>query len=155
LIILKKPDPHQSPLKQSLIEERKKLLLFGKGSILLEGSYKKSSFPILGTIPLTVSIDASNCDVFIKEVTVKLKRKLQFFGKNIIKSTRSILQNIYEEKRKICSKSEELLFNIPFKDSNEIEYYMKSSPLEKIQKYAVLFLMLVLILSMLCIILKL
>ena len=129
LIILKKPDPHQSPLKQSVIEERKKFLVFGNGSIILEGSYPKSSFPILGTIPLTVSIDASNSDVLIKEVTVKLKRKLQFFGKNKIKSTRSILQNMYEEKKKICSKSEELLFNIPFKDSNEIEYYMKSSPL--------------------------
>ena len=85
LNILKKPDPHQSPLKISIIKERKKLLLFGNGSILLEGSYPKTSFPILGTIPLTVSKDASNSDDLIKEVTVKLKRKLQFFGKNIIK----------------------------------------------------------------------
>jgi hypothetical protein len=111
------------------IEERKKLLLFGTGSILVEGVYPKYSYAILGTIPLTVKIDASKSDVVIGEVTVKLKRKLEFFSKNNIKSTRSILQNMYEEKKKVCSKTEDLLFNIPFRDSNEIEYYKNSCPL--------------------------
>lgn len=129
LIILKKPNYIESPLKVTAIEERKKLLLFGVGSIKVEASYPTNSFPILGNIPLKVSIDASKSDVVIKEVTVKLKRKLQFYGKNNLKSTRSFLQNMYEEKKKVCSKSEDLLFNIPFKDSNEIEYYLKSSPL--------------------------
>ena len=36
---------------------------------------------------------------------------------------------MYEETKSLCNKSEDLLFNIPFKDSNKIEYYMKSSPL--------------------------
>ena len=129
LIILKKPDPSERPLNMIKIEERKKLLLFGTGSILVEGVYPKYSYAILGTIPLTVKIDASKSDVVIGEVTVKLKRKLEFFSKNNIKSTRSILQNMYEEKKKVCSKTEDLLFNIPFRDSNEIEYYKNSCPL--------------------------
>lgn len=129
LIILKKPCPLQSPLKISIVEERKKLLLFGSGKILIEGSYPKSSFPILGNIPITVKVDASKSDVLIKSVTVKLKRKLEFFLKNSLKSKRSILQNMYQENKKVCSKCEDLLFNIPFKDSNEITYNLKSSPL--------------------------
>ena len=129
LIILKKPDPQKKPLNIVKIEERKKFLLFGTGSILVEGVYPKYSYPILGTIPFTVKIDAAQSDVLIKEVTVKLKRKLEFFSRNNLKSTRSILQNMYEEKKKVCSKTEDLLFKIPFRDSNEIEYYTKSSPL--------------------------
>lgn len=129
LIILKRPNPQKSPLRLSIVEERKKLLLFGTGSIMLESSYTKCSYPILGNIPLTVKIDASKSDVLIKEVTVKLKRKLEFYSNYNIKSIRTILQNMYQEKKKVCSKSEELFFNIPFKDSNEIEYYMNSSPL--------------------------
>ena len=129
LLILKKPILLESPLKVIKIEERKKLLFFGNGSILIEGSYPTSSFPILGNIPLTVKVDASNSDVLIKEVTVKLKRKLQFYSKDNPKSTRDILQNMYEEKKKVCSKNEDILFNIPFKDSNEIEYSMNCSPL--------------------------
>lgn len=129
LIILKRPDPIGYPLKETKIEERKKLLLFGAGPIKVEGSYPKSSYPILGNIPLTVKVDASKSNVLIKEVTVKLKRKLQFYNKNNSKILRSILQNMYEETKSLCNKSEDLLFNIPFKDSNKIEYYMKSSPL--------------------------
>jgi hypothetical protein len=129
IIILKKPKYIDGPLKMTVFEERKKLLLFGNGSIKVEALAPQNSFPILGTIPLTVTVDASKSDVLIKGVTVKLKRKLHFFSKNNIKSTRNIIQNMYEEKKKVCSKKEELLFNIPFKDSKEIEYYMKSSPL--------------------------
>ena len=129
LIILKRPDPHERPLKFKVVEERKKLLLFGTGSIIVEGSYPKYSYPILGNIPLTVKIDASKSNVLIKDVTVKLKRKLEFYSKTNNKISKTILQNMYVETRKVCSKSEDLLFNIPFKDSKEIEYYMTSSPL--------------------------
>ncbi len=129
LLILKKPCLLESPLTVTTTEERKKFLLFGKGSIIVEGSYPTSSYPILGNIPLTVRIDASSSDVIIKEVTVKLKRKLQFYSKTNLKSTRDILQNMYEEKKKVCSKYEDLHFNIPFKDSNEIEYSMNCSAL--------------------------
>ena len=129
LIILKKPCPLSSPLRISKEEERKKFILFGSGSIFVEGSYPKSSFPILGNIPLTVRVDASKSDVLIKDVTVKLKRKLQFYSKGRLNSMRTILQDMYEEKKKVCSKCEDLLFNIPFKDSNEIEYNLKSSAL--------------------------
>ena len=129
LIILKRPNYIDKPLKITKVEERKKLLLFGNGSIKIEASCPTNSFPILGIIPLTVTVDASKSDVLISEVTVKLKRKLQFSAKDNIRSTRSILQNMYEEKKKVCSKSENLLFNIPFKDNNSIEYYLNSSPL--------------------------
>ena len=129
LLILKGPDLHEGPLKFKVVEERKKLLLFGNGSIIIEGSYPKSSYPILGNIPLTVKIDASKSDVLIKQVTVKLKRKLEFYSKTNNKISRNILQNMYVETKNVCSKSEDLLFNIPFKDSNQIEYYMTSSPL--------------------------
>lgn len=129
LIIQKKPSILKIPLKVSKQEERKKFILFGSGSILIEGSYPKYSFPILGTIPLTVKVDASKSDVLIKDVTVKLKRKLQFYSKTKLNNVRTILENMYEEKKKVCSKSEDLLFNIPFKDSNEIEYNLKCTPL--------------------------
>jgi hypothetical protein len=129
LIIQKKPSIMKIPLKVSKVEERKKFILFGSGSILIEGSYPKYSFPILGNIPLTVRVDASKSDVLIKDVTVKLKRKLQFFSKAKLNSVRTILENMYEEKKTVCSKSEDLLFNIPFKDSNEIEYNLKCTPL--------------------------
>ena len=82
-------------------------------------SYPKSSFPILGTIPLIVKIDPSN-GVLIKEITVKLKRKLQFFDKDSSKNKRSILQNMDEQTKAVSNKSEELLFNIPFKDCKDI-----------------------------------
>ena len=129
LVILKRPCQLQSPLKVSVFEERKKLLVFGSGKIMVEGSYPKSSFPILGNIPLTVKVDASKSDVLIKAVTVKLKRKLEFFSNNKIKSKRTILQNMYEEKKDVCSKCEDILFNIPFKDGVDIQYNFKSSPL--------------------------
>jgi len=129
LIIQKKPNKMSLPLKVSKVEERKKLILFGSGSILIEGSYPTYSFPILGDIPLTVRVDASKSDVLIKDVTVKLKRKLQFYSKAKLNSVRTILENMYEEKKKVCSKSEDLLFKIPFKDSNEIEYNLKCTPL--------------------------
>ena len=129
LIIQKKPSIMKIPLKVSKVEERKKFILFGSGSILIEGSYPTYSFPILGNIPLTVKVDASKSDVLIKDVTVKLKRKLQFYSKAKLNSVRTILENMYEEKKKVCSKSEDLLFNIPFKDSNEIEYNLNCNPL--------------------------
>jgi hypothetical protein len=129
LIILKRPCLLQSPLRMSVVEERKKFLLFGSGKIVVEGSYPKSSFPILGTIPLTVKVDASKSDVLIKNVVVKLKRKLDFYSKDRLKSIRSILQNMYEEKKSVSSKSEDILFNIPFKDGTDIKYNMKSSAL--------------------------
>ena len=129
LIIQKKENIMDIPLKISKEEERKKLILFGSGSILIEGSYPRYSFPILGNIPLTVKVDASKSDVIIKEVTVKLKRKLQFYSKSKLSSVRTILENMYEENKKLCSKTENLLFNIPFKDSNEIEYNLKCNPL--------------------------
>ena len=129
LLIQKKPNIMKIPLKESRVEERKKFILFGSGSILVEGSYPTYTFPILGTIPLTVRVDASKSDVLIKDVTVKLKRKLQFYSKAKLNSVRTILENMYEEKKKVCSKTEDLLFNIPFKDSNEIEYNLKCTPL--------------------------
>ena len=129
LIIQKKPSIMNIPLKVSKEEERKKFILFGSGSILIEGSYPTYSFPILGNIPLTVRVDASKSDVLIKDVTVKLKRKLQFYSKAKLNCSRTILENMYEEKKKVCSKSEDILFNIPFKDSNEIEYNLACTPL--------------------------
>ena len=129
LIILKRPCLLQSPLRMSVSEERKKFLLFGSGKIVVEGLYPKSSFPILGTIPLTVKVDASKSDVLIKSVVVKLKRKLEFYSKDKLKSMRSILQDMYEEKKNVSSKSEDILFNIPFKDGPDIKYNTQSSAL--------------------------
>ena len=100
LIILKRPKYIDRPLTITKVEERKKLLLFGNGSIKIEASCPTNSFPILGIIPLTVIVDASKSDVLINEVTVKLKRRLEFSAKDNIRSTRSILQNMYEEKKK-------------------------------------------------------
>ena len=127
IIILKRPEPLESPLKVSKVEERKKHF-FWNGSIIWWLIYPTYSYPILRNIPLTVKVDASKSDVKIKRGYSAIKEILQFYTKNNSENLRAILQNLYEEKKKVCSKTEDLLFNIPFKDSNEIEYYMKSSP---------------------------
>ena len=51
----------------------KKYLVFKGGKIKIESSYPQFSYPILGKIPLSVSVDASQSETRVKEITVKLK----------------------------------------------------------------------------------
>ena len=122
IIIQKPPNKLQSPLLVKAEEDRKKYLIFGGGRIKVEGSYPTSSYPALGTIPVTVSVDASQSDVKIKNVTVKLKRKLEFYYKNSEDAKKKYLQLMYYETKKVNEIKEKIIFNIPFKDGNDIEY---------------------------------
>ena len=132
IIIQKPPFKLQSPLTVKAEEERKQYIFFGGRRIVIEGSYPQSSYIPLDTIPITVSVDTSESNFRVKDVTVKLKRKLQFYYKNSDKPKRNILQLMYYETKKVNDKKEKILFNIPFKDGNDIEYYNPNSLVDKV-----------------------
>ena len=127
IIIQKLPTKLPIPLKLKKEEEIRKYIFFSGGRIKVESSYPKSSYPILGKIPLTVSVDSSQSDNKIKEVNIKLKRKLEFFYKNSKKSKKKYLQVMYYESKKVNGIKENIEFNIPFKDGKDIEYYKENS----------------------------
>ena len=131
IIIQKPPIPNQKPIIESVEEERNKFIFFNKGRIRIEASCQKSSYAVLSIIPLTVMVDATQSSITIKEVTVKLKRKLEFNYLNKPKNKKKFLQVMYYETKKVGDTKENILFNIPFKDGNDIEYYFANSTFKK------------------------
>ena len=134
IIIQKPPNKLQSPLTIKAEEEQKKFILFDAGKIIIEASYPKSSYPALGTIPLTVSVDTSQSEYKIKDITVKLKRRLEFSYKKSTNPKRKILELLYYEIKKVNEIKEKFLFNIPFKDGKDIEYYTSNSMIDENQE---------------------
>ena len=127
IIIQKLPTKLLIPLKLEAEEENKKYIFFSGGRIKIEASITQPSFPILGNIPLTVSVDASQNSVKVKEIIIKLKRKLEFFYKNSPKSKKKYMQLMYHESKKVKEMKENIKFNIPFKDGKDIQYYTSNS----------------------------
>ena len=127
IIIQKNPDKVQRILKVANEEDKKKYAGKNGGITRVEASYPQYSYPALGNIPLTVLVNSSGSDTKIKEVIVKLKRLLEFKSKNSEKVDKRILQVMYSETRKIKEKTENILFNIPFKDGKEIDFCFSKS----------------------------
>ena len=134
IIIQKPPNKLQSPLTVKAEEAQKKYILFDAGKIIIEGSYPKSSYPALGTIPLNVLVDTSKSEFKIKEITIKLKRSLEFRYKKSKSSKIKKLELLYYETKKMSGIKENILFNIPFKDGNDIEYYTSNSTIYENQE---------------------
>ena len=130
IIIQKSPSCLSYPLKLIKEEDSKKYLILKGGKIKVESSYPQYSYPILGKIPLSVSVDASQSETRVKEITVKLKRKIEFKYKNSEKINKNIIQNMYYETKKVNSKKENLEFIINFKDGGDTEYYLSQSMFE-------------------------
>ena len=122
IIIQKSPDKTNRILK--IVEEGD---YKNGGKIRVEASYPKYSFPILSIIPVQVYINALKSEVKIKEVNVNLKRLVEFKNKNSNKIAKTIKESMFLEKRKTTEKEENLLFNIPFKDGKNINYYFSQS----------------------------
>ena len=127
IIIQKYPDKVQRILKVANEEDKKKYPGKNGGITRVEASYPQYSYPALGNIPLTVLVNSSGSDTKIKEVIIKLKRLLEFKSKNSEKVDKRILQVMYSETRKIKEKTENILFNIPFKDGKEIDFCFSKS----------------------------
>ena len=126
ILIQKLPDLSKRLLKVAKEEAIKKA--FKKdGKIRVEASYPQYSYPALSTIPLTVAINAIDNEVVLKEVTVSLKRLLEFNYKKSNKVDKKVLQFMYRETIKINENKKNLLFKIPFKDGKEIDFCFSKS----------------------------
>ena len=128
IFVQKIPSPLQNPLKAD-----KEF-----GNIKIIGTLIQSSYAALGKIDLSVSVDMSESDKKIKEITVKLKRKLELKHKNSQNVKKKIIQILYYETKKISDIKEILNFNIPFKDGSDIKYDFSESKFktnEEISKF--------------------
>ena len=128
IFVQKLPSPIQNPLKAE-----KEF-----GNIKITGTLTQPSYAALGKIDLSVSVDMSESDKKIKEITVKLKRKLELKHKSSQNVKKKILQILYYETRKISNIKETLNFNIPFKDGSDIKYDFSDSKFktnEEISKF--------------------
>ena len=104
IIIQKLPSALNIPLKVEKEVELKKMILFGAGKIKIEGTYPQSSYPIFGQIPLTVTIDASNSECLVKEVKVKLKRRIEFSYKKKNKTKKKLSELCIMRQEKLIQK---------------------------------------------------
>ena len=127
IIIQKYPDKVQRLLKIAKEEDTKKSFTKKGGIIRIEASYPKYSFPILSNMPVSVFVKASNGDVKVKEVNINLKRLVEYKNKNSDKIYKRIKQTMFSETRKIKDNEENLLFQIPFKDGKDVNYYFSKT----------------------------
>ena len=122
IIIQKPPDKIQKPI---IISEKK-----NEGKIIIQASCPQSSYAILSQIPLSLSIDTIQSGTKIKEITVKLKRNLDFGYLSDLKKSRNYKEVMYYETRKVNGPKENFLFQIPFKDGSDIKYHVTQAMLD-------------------------
>lgn len=130
IIIQKSPSTMTPPLEYEKREEIKTLGLFSNGYVSAKCSYPQYSYPIFGIIPLTVVTDSTHCEEKIREVVVKLKRKIELFEREKEKCYKDFLEEMYVETQEVHHRNNTLHFKIPFKDSTDIEYDLESIPVK-------------------------
>lgn len=132
LFILKKPTPLQSDLTISKNCSKKILGLFGNANkISFSGTYPKNNYCFGEICPLNIKINASENSEKINNITVSLKRKIQFISgkKSLINLAKKYVENLWEYRTNQFGYMQEfnLNFNIPLSDNQLFSMKRKSN----------------------------